>query len=133
MSIETGALVGLDGLPIYWHLPPGRNAGYLPDSQDLWSHIWKDRDVLQGFAHSHPGFGTPSPSWEDLTTFSAIEKALGKRLTWWIITANQVAEYTWSGPGTYDYIGCVLPYDTSQLVWLDQLHSNSYEEDIAHG
>jgi hypothetical protein len=88
MSIETGVLISFDGHPIHWHLPPGRSCGYLPDSRDLWDIIWENRASLDGFAHSHPGFGIPSPSHEDVTTFAAVELALGRNLKWWITSAN---------------------------------------------
>lgn len=88
MSIETGVLISLDGQPIHWHLPPGRSCGYLPDSRDLWNIIWDNRNILDGFAHSHPGFGIPTSSDEDVTTFAAIESALGRNLKWWITSAN---------------------------------------------
>ena len=41
---------------------------------------------LAGVAHSHPGGGIPTPSWEDLTTFAAVEDGLGQRLVWWIVS-----------------------------------------------
>lgn len=92
MSIETGVVINLGDEPIYWHLPEGRNAAYLPDSRKLWDVIWENRDNVWGFAHSHPGAGVPSPSQEDITTFAAIEKGIGRRLTWWICSADTTIE-----------------------------------------
>lgn len=103
MSIEAGVLVDLDCEPIHWHLPAGRHGGALPDSRELWDIIWANRDRLLGFAHSHPGSGTPGPSHEDLTTFAAIEAALGKRLVWWITSQDTFVELCWVGPQRLAY------------------------------
>ena len=133
MSIETGVVVSLQGEPIHWHLPPGRSAGYLPDSRDLWDVLWENRTNLLGFAHSHPGRGDwPYPSHEDLTTFSAVEAGLGQRLLWWIMSESSVVVYSWVGPGLYDYKG---KYDLQAIYnslekedssWAARLHSLSY-------
>lgn len=90
MSLETGVVVGKDGRAIMWHVPEGRTAGSLPDSRGLWKCIWENRDELVGFAHSHPGRGLPGPSQTDLTTFEAIEAALGKSLQWWICSEDRL-------------------------------------------
>lgn len=103
MTIEAGVLVGTDGNAVYWHLPRGRTFGSIPDSRDLWDVIWEGRDRVLGFAHSHPGRGRPSPSHEDVTTFEAVESALGRRLTWWITSADRLSVVRWAGPGPLDY------------------------------
>jgi proteasome lid subunit RPN8/RPN11 len=77
--------------------------GSLPDSRELWDVIWKHRERLAGVAHSHPGGGVPGPSHEDVTTFSAVELALGRRLDWWITSADAVVVGRWEGPHKYDY------------------------------
>jgi hypothetical protein len=102
--IEAGVVVDLDGAPLHWHLPPGRSGGSLPDSRELWEVIWANRERIAGIAHSHPGRGLPAPSHEDVTTFSAVELALGRRLSWWITSSDRVVVVTWSGPGSYDYV-----------------------------
>lgn len=84
------SLVGLTGEPIFWHLPEERSGGSLPDSFKLWDILWKHRRNLSGFAHSHPGSGFPAPSMIDLTTFSAIERGLGKSLDWWITSYDSL-------------------------------------------
>jgi len=103
MSIETGVVLAKDESVIYWHLPPGRSVGYLPDSRDLWEVLLNNHQNLYGFAHSHPGSGPVAPSHEDLTTFSAVERGLGRRLVWPITSSDHVAFFTWKGPGLYDY------------------------------
>src|SRR6185369_6039063 len=88
MNLEAGVVVGYEGEPIFWHLPEGRTAGYLPDSRELWEVIWENRHNVYGIAHSHPGSGLPGPSREDITTFAGIELGLGRRLVWWITSSN---------------------------------------------
>ena len=90
---EAGVLIDLDDdKPIYWHAPAGRSCVSLPDSRSLWDLIWEHRDKRLGFAHSHPGSGIPAPSHEDLTTFRAVESALGKPLAWWIASGNVLVQ-----------------------------------------
>ncbi len=115
--IEAGAVIGLKGEVIHWHLPPGRTGGSLPDSGDLWEVLWEHRTNLLGIAHSHPGGGVPGPSPEDVTTFSAIERALGKKLKWWIASSDHVAVFQWVGPDKYNYAGSpvLAPAWTYQL------------------
>ena len=127
MSIETGVLVSITGEPIYWHLPPGRNSAYLPDSRNLWEVIWENRDNVLGFAHSHPGSGIPGPSWEDLTTFAAVEAALGKRLCWWITSEDGVILLTWQGDSRYNYGVSEM---MGPLNWLEELRDLSYKKEI---
>ena len=98
MTIEAGVVIDLKGEPIFWHLPEERTGGSLPDSRKLWDVIWENRENLMGFAHSHPGWGMPGPSWTDVTTFSAVEKALDKRLDWWITSSDRIIVARWSGP-----------------------------------
>jgi proteasome lid subunit RPN8/RPN11 len=124
--MEAGVVVDKDGQPIFWHEPEGRSVAYLPDSRTLWQVIWDNRENIMGVAHSHPGGGRPGPSWEDVTTFSAIELALGKRLEWWIITTDQVVVVRWFGPDKYDY--GIFDAD-GELIWLDKLRKISYQHD----
>jgi len=98
--MEEAALVfDVTGALLWWHLPYGRTHTGLPDSRTLWMELWKHRDVLGGVAHTHPWSGFPLPSNADLSTFAAIERGLGKRLIWPIITFDDVKYYKWVGPG----------------------------------
>lgn len=139
--MESAVVVNLEGQAIYWHLPEGRSVAYLPDSRNLWDVIWENRDNLKGIAHSHPGGGTPGPSHEDVTTFAAVEAALGKRLTWWIMSRDQLVVIEWAGPGKYDYRMRWRTYVNDVIVlteagergedemsyeWVDKLHKLSY-------
>lgn len=101
--LEAAVLVSITEEPLYWFLPDNRSSVAIPDASDLWIKIWEHRDNLLGVAHSHPGTGQPLPSLEDLTTFSSIEKGLGRRLQWWITSADQVISLFWGGKYS---IGC---------------------------
>lgn len=118
---EAGVLLDRGGEAFFWHTPNDRSVTALPDSQDLWDVIWKNRDDLSGFAHSHPS-GVISPSHTDVTTFAAIELALGRRLDWWI-WANGILVHTyWAGHDR-------LSYKSSPVVmrpsWVASLHERS--------
>ncbi len=103
MSIEAGVVIDNEGQALFWHEPQNRTGGSLPDSSTLWDVLWNNRDNISGFAHSHPGYGMPSPSYTDITTFAAVEAALGKRLLWPIISGDAIAVFEWCGPGKHDY------------------------------
>jgi hypothetical protein len=117
--MEAGVVIDDQREPIYWHVPPGRTGGSLPDSRDLWSVLWENRATLLGFAHSHPGHGVPGPSSTDVSTFVAVEKALGRPLLWWIVSEDHVVvcrnEDNWA------------PRLMNQTqVWLPELRRLSY-------
>lgn len=88
--IETAMVFDDQGGTILWHEPCGRTAGSIPDTRDLWEVIWENRGRLGGIAHTHPWDGEAWPSLTDVTTFDAIERALGKRLLWPIATFTEV-------------------------------------------
>ena len=96
MSLETGVVLDQQGDPLYWHTPSGRTVASLPDSQDLWEIFWNHRRLVSGFAHSHPS-GMAVPSHTDLTTFSAVELGLGRKLDWWIVTPELLTLTRWVG------------------------------------
>jgi hypothetical protein len=120
--IEAGVVVDLEGKPLHWHVPTGRTGTSIPDSRELWDVLWTNRERIAGFAHTHPGRGLPGPSHEDVTTFSAVELALGRRLDWWIATSDRVAVVRWRGPGNYDYGTEPLEVDPP---WVAELRSHS--------
>lgn len=119
--VEAGAVVGEDGNVVFWHIPDGRHGGAIPDSRTLWDVLWEGRKSIQGFAHSHPGNGVPGPSHTDVTTFAAVEAALGRRLTWWIVSADKVAEVRWTGPDKLSYRG----YSVRSPAWTAKLRELS--------
>ncbi|MEO5366967.1 MAG: hypothetical protein H7831_11600 [Magnetococcus sp. WYHC-3] len=121
MSLEVAVIIGLDDQILF--LQQGSNAVHIPDSFDLWDYIWKNKDNIKGVAHSHPGTGRPQPSYEDLTTFSAVELALGKRLNWWITSMTYLFKFVWIGPDKYDYLGEIVEKNP---FWLSILKNRSY-------
>jgi hypothetical protein len=126
---EAGVVVATDGSPLSWHAPPNRTGGSLPDSRSLWVVLWNRRDTVQGFAHTHPGAGWPSPSWTDITTFAAIEDGLGRRLMWWIASADKLVCVRWGGPAKHDYIVEPLYDNELQPLWLEELRRlSNYKE-----
>lgn len=121
MTVEAGILLDLNQQPLYWHIPPDRSGGALPDSRDLWDVIWENRNNISGFAHSHPGGGVPGPSHTDVTTFAAVEAALGERLNWWIISSEAAVICQHLGPGKYDYEVRRVGYGSSWVPRLREL------------
>jgi hypothetical protein len=119
--IEVGVVVGLDGQPLMWHQPDGRDGGSIPDSRELWQVLWNNRDMIAGFAHSHPGFGVPGPSYKDVTTFAAIEAGLGKRLQWWITSADKLSVVRWKGPERLSYEAKLVLDEPDWVLRLRQL------------
>lgn len=120
--IEVGVVISGLGEPIFWHQPAGRTGGSIPDTRELWDVLWEARDTVKGFAHSHPGGGVPGPSWTDVTTFAAIEAALGRRLDWWITSSERLVVLNWQGPGRHTYRSEVI---LSEPDWASELRSRS--------
>ena len=118
--IEVAVVIDLKGAPIYWHLPEGRTGGSIPDSRNLWQILWENRDKISAVAHSHPGRGNPGPSVTDITTFTAIEAALGKRFVWYICSEDGFSYSHAKGNG---YL--TLPY-YHEPAWLPELRRLSY-------
>ncbi len=129
--VEVGVLIDQNNNPLYWHLPAARTAGSIPDSRTLWDWIWDNRSRISGFAHSHPGSGEPGPSWTDITTFAAIEVALGRRLNWWITSSDQMVVVKWIGPGKHEY-ACQRIQDTWWVAKLRRLSNEEMPEIIFH-
>jgi hypothetical protein len=77
--------------------------GALPDNRGLWDILWDNRAILGGVAHTHPWSGSAGPSSTDVTTFAAVEKGLGMRLVWPVVTFSEVGYFTWAGPDVHDY------------------------------
>lgn len=120
--METGVVINHDGEPIFWHVPQDRTIGSLPDSPTLWEVFWNNRDKIAGFAHSHPGHGIPGPSYEDVTTFAAIEAAIGKRFDWWITSKDNLIVARWKGEHRLTYETSILESNPS---WLNKLRELS--------
>lgn len=126
--IETGVVVTGEG-PVYWHLPEGRSGGSLPDSRTLWDVLWDNRNApFLGFAHSHPGSGIPGPSWTDVTTFSGVERGLGRRLTWWITSSTHMIGLNYEGPDKYEYKAFSV---TTEPEWAAKLREYSEKHTLS--
>ncbi len=130
--IEAAALIAKDGSVIHWHLPPGRTSGSIPDTRDLWEVIWENRENVLGLAHTHPWNGAPYPSETDLTTFDAIERALGRRLVWWVVTFDHVGRIDHRSDEHIDdeYLCAVDAEDPIDLAWLEELRTHSHVDPL---
>lgn len=134
MFRETGLVLDHQGLIIYWHLPVGRTGGSLPEAPELWDFVWANRKNVSGIAHSHPGAGTPGPSYTDVTTFAAFEAALGRPLDWWITTSDSVGLFRWegtdwatrwNGPERLSYRPHAMPGSGVDPSWVSELRRAS--------
>lgn len=128
--MEAGVVISIENKPIYWHLPDGRNDVALPHSRELFFYLLKNKDIISGFAHSHPGSGIPGPSFTDLTTFAAVELGLGKRLNWWITSSSHLIVVRWAGvENTWPTDEDRLNYKSNSVFenpeWLEQLKGYS--------
>jgi len=83
---EIAVVISHEGKDLFWL--DGADSVSIPDNRNLWQFIWENRDKVYGVAHTHPGRGFPRPSTTDLSTFRAIEDALGRYLSWWIFSED---------------------------------------------
>ena len=123
---EAYAVLGKDQKVLLMQLPGGGSSVAIPDSRNLWEFIWEHRDEITGIAHTHPGGGIPGPSYEDLTTFRAIEKGLGKRLEWWIATKDFLSLYVYEDR---EYVFELVRGIGSDTPWVTELLELSYREE----
>jgi hypothetical protein len=127
---EAAVLLDLDGQPFYWHMPNDRSGGAIPDSRPLWDVIWENRARLRGIAHTHPGYGKLGPSREDITTFDAIERGLGRHLEWWISSGDSLVlclrEKEHQAPRYTVSLACVdLLSEVPLIPWVRELRIRS--------
>lgn len=101
--IEVALVFAKDGSTLLWHDPEGRSSGYIPDSKELWDFLVGNRDQIGGVAHTHPWEGSAWFSKTDVTTWSALERGLGVRWIWPVVTFSEVKNFVWVGPGKLDY------------------------------
>lgn len=126
---EAGVVIGKAGEPIFWHLPPGRTSGAIPDTRLLWDVLWDRREFIAGFAHSHPGSGVPCPSSTDLSTFAAIESALGTRLQWWITSSNRLIRCAYAVDASPCYQGVL---EHNEPAWAEELRNVSSNSSVLY-
>lgn len=122
--IEVAMVFDKQGRVIHWHEPRGAHGGAIPDSRDLWSVIWENRERLAGVAHTHPWNGEPWPSTTDTTTWRAVEQALGVLLVWPVVTFDQVGYWVFNRV-TEEYTPVNPEYLTFTLEGLDELRRKS--------
>lgn len=130
--MEAGVVVSKEGRALHWHVPADRTSASLPDSRSLWYVMWEAGEDLGGFAHSHPGSGTPLPSHTDVTTFAALEAGLGRRLRWWIVSEDGLSLTVHGGSkDRLDYV--TFRIESERPEWLDELRRVSYGTEVRTG
>jgi proteasome lid subunit RPN8/RPN11 len=87
MPVEVCFLIGHDGT-VLWS-DRSASATAMPDSTLRWQAIWRHREQLAVIAHTHPT-GVVAFSDEDLSTFAAIDAALGHALRYAVVTRQAV-------------------------------------------
>jgi len=117
--IEIAMVFDKLGSAIFWLSPQGSHPGAIEDSTTLWERIWANRGSIGGVVHTHPWDGKPSPSHTDVTTWSALERALGVRLLWPIVSMDEVSYYV-QNPLTGQYVETTSTF-TGQQCWEDNV------------
>jgi hypothetical protein len=123
--METAVVFDMGGEAIYWHEPADRSGAHIADSRNLWDVLWENRDRLGGVAHTHPWNGEAWPSESDVTTFAAVERGLGRRFLWPVVTMSEVRYFVHS-PVTNTYIEVCSNFDLPE--WdslLEELRTRS--------
>lgn len=102
--VEVALVFNRHGVGLQWHRPNGKcSHGGIGDDRGLWEFLWANRKEVGGVAHTHPWDGPAGPSGTDVTTFSAIERGLGVKLVWPIVTLTEIGYFEWVGPDKHDY------------------------------
>lgn len=123
---EVAVVFGQDGEPLHWHDAAEASAVAIPDTRTMWEAIWANRAVIGGVAHTHPGSGPPTPSNEDVTTWSAVERGLGCRLDWPIATRDAVAFFRWEDDAYYAFVIPLAYIRPGEQPWLQPLRERSF-------
>jgi len=129
MAIEVALVFDKAGHTIDWHCPQGCTSGSIPDSHDHFMVMLANLDRLGGTVHVHPWHGVADPSYTDITTWSAMDRALGRRL-WAVATFTEVNFFRWIGPGKHDYFWVRNP--GIEIVDLEELRRRA-REGVANG
>jgi len=85
VAVEVCFLVGAHDA-VLWS-DSSSSASAMPDRRARWEAIWECRDQLVEIAHSHPA-GPLAFSLEDETTMEALDAALGRALTYSVVTQS---------------------------------------------
>lgn len=114
---EVALIFDKEGRPLAWSDDSKAQGCAIPDSRNLWDAIWDYRQQLGGVAHTHPWDGPTGPSSTDLTTFAALEKGLGLRLVWPIITMTHELYLSLAPSDDSVYLELFPPPFASTAVW----------------
>ena len=87
----------------------------MPDSRARWEAIWACRDELVEISHSHP-VGPLAFSAEDDTTMQAVDAALGRALTYSVVTSRGLLRKHPDGHVTVEH---------NEPWWADVLRASS--------
>jgi proteasome lid subunit RPN8/RPN11 len=132
--VEVATVFDYTGAALYWTSCLESGPTYIPDSRSLWEFLWDRREVVHGVAHSHP-HGMNDPSDTDVTTWRAIEKGLGRKLFWPIVTTSSVKVFHHNPvTGNYEHTQMPLSYDVTSEIWgatIQQLRKRSYDPYLA--
>ena len=82
---EVCFVIGVDG-DVLWS-DASTSPVALPDSRARWDAIWSNRERLGVIAHTHP-VGPHAFSQEDVTTMQALTAALGKGVTFAVVSVS---------------------------------------------
>ncbi len=88
---EVCILLSADGAILWAHA--STSPTLLPDSRTRWEAIWEHRERLVAIAHSHP-VGPSAFSAEDESTMAALDDALGRRLTYYVVSPGKTISRT---------------------------------------
>lgn len=119
--IEVAMVFDENGKAIFWPSPKGNSQGSIEDSSVLWDRIWRNRDIIGGVAHTHPWNGTPSPSETDQTTWSAIDRALGRSLIWPIVSMDDVQYFKRFIKDGKEFYQAVAYQHRNETHWLENI------------
>jgi hypothetical protein len=108
---EVAMVFDKEGRAMRWS---GGESASLPDSSDLWNFLWENREQVMGVAHSHPWDGPTRPSGTDLTTYTAIERGLGRKLVWPIITMTHDQYFSICDSNEDVYFEVFAPFHTEE-------------------
>ncbi len=97
---EVFLLVGRGGAVLWSDASESMSA--LPDSRSRWEAIWWHRNELELLVHSHP-IGPHAFSAEDESTMAAVEEALGKKVSWGVLSPGGVLVRDAGGQRTLEH------------------------------
>lgn len=98
----------------------------LPDSRERWDRIWRMRDMIVEIAHTHP-LGGAAFSNEDETTMAALNSALGRRLSYSVVTPQTMIRRE-DDEQTIDHVVEAEPWWTELIRAASGLHKPAMKD-----